>query len=152
LAHDRLVRRRVLAIVTCLLWLAGVELLPALHQAGHADAAPHTHAADGMVITVSFGEPAHRHDDGVVHRHDDAKVRYGAVKPGRDGTSRLRDQLDHAAGLAHHALALRAEPPPITEPVPVDRLVTFVEPAAVHVLASATVPEAAARGPPAFAS
>ena len=137
--------------MTCLLWLAGVELLPALHQAGHADAAPHTHANDGMVITVSFGDAPHRHDDGSVHRHDDARVRYGAVKPKQDERSRLRDQLDHAGGLAHHAVALRATPPPITSPVPVDRLVTFVEPAAVRVLASATVPEAAARGPPVIA-
>lgn len=145
-------RRRVLAIVACLLWLGGVELLPALHQASHADAAPHTHTADGMVITVSFGEAPHRHDDGSVHRHEDARIRYGRVKPRHDQRSRLRDQLDHAAGLAHHALALRAAAPPVTEPVPVDRLVIFIEPATERLLVSATVPEAAARGPPVIAS
>lgn len=54
------VTRRHLAIVACLLWLAGVELLPAIHQARHDELAPHRHDNGGMVVTVSFGEAPHR--------------------------------------------------------------------------------------------
>ena len=141
-------RRRYLAIVACLLWLAGVELLPALHQGFHAGSAPHTHAANGLVLTVSYGGSVHRHADGVEHSHGEPIAKYGPVVPRHDGKSRLEADSDHAAGLAHHALALIAAPPPITQPVPVDRSIVFVEPASVRALASATVPEAAARGPP----
>jgi hypothetical protein len=148
------VTRRHLAIVACLLWLAGVELLPAIHQARHDELAPHTHDSGGMVVTVSFGEPPHRHVDGTAHVHAPPVVRYSPVRPKHDGKSRIRDAAGggHAAGLAHHAVALLAPPPPILTPLPVDRRPTFDAPVESRVLVSATVPEAAARGPPVCAS
>jgi len=148
------VTRRHLAIVACLLWLAGVELLPAIHQARHDELAPHRHDSGGMVVTVSFGEPAHRHVDGIEHAHAPPIARYAPVRPKHDGKSRLSDGAvgDHAAGLAHHAVALLAPPPPLATPLPVDRRPTFVAPLPTRILISATVPAAAARGPPVRAS
>ncbi|MBA3459540.1 MAG: hypothetical protein H0T46_06240 [Deltaproteobacteria bacterium] len=146
--------RRQLAIIACLLWLVGVELLPAIHQASHDELAPHRHDSGGMVITVSFGAPAHRHVDGVEHEHAAPVVRYAPVRPKHDGKSRMTDGAagDHAAGLAHHAVALLAPPPPMLTPLPVDRRPTSVKPLPIRIPSSATVPEAAARGPPVRAS
>jgi hypothetical protein len=143
-----MVARRRLAIVACLLWLLGVEVLPAVHQGTHASAAPHRHEAGGMVVTVSFDAPSHRHADGSVHAHHGA----APVKHRRDTKSRVTGDGAHADGLAHHATALIAAAPPLTKPLPVDRRPSFVVREQIQILVSSTVPEAAARGPPVRAS
>jgi hypothetical protein len=144
------VTRRRLAIAACLLWLLGVEVLPAVHQATHASLAPHRHDAGGMIVTVTFGEPTHRHADGTIHSHSDAPP---TKRRHRDDRSRVRDDLGHdAAGLAHHATALSAAAPPLTRPLPIDRRPWLVQPRTARVLVSATVPAAAARGPPGWSS
>lgn len=117
-------RRARLAVLACVIWLLGVEVLPALHEATHASAAPHRHIADGLVVTVSFDEPAHRHADGTIHTHT-AQDAPPARKPARDRRSRVRDDVPHAGGLAHHATALIAAAPPLTSPLPVDRRPTL---------------------------
>lgn len=141
-----MVRRR-LALVACVLWLLGVEVLPAVHQGMHASLEPHRHDAGGMIVTVTFDEPAHRHADGSVHAHHGT-----APVTNRDTRNRLRDPSSHAAGLAHHAEALIAVAPPLSAPIPIDRRPTSVVPLPIRILSSATVPEAAARGPPVRAS
>lgn len=144
-------RRARLAVLACLLWVAGVELLPAIHEAMHDALAPHVHDAGGMMVIVSFGEPTHRHADGTVHSADLALP--APVVPHHDGRRRLGDRAPaHEAGLAHHAVALIASAPPPTRPLPIDLQVTQVVPASPCLLVSATIPEAAARGPPANAS
>lgn len=131
--------------MACALWLAGVEVLPAIHEALHDRLAPHTHVG-GSIVTVSFGEPTHLHADGSIH--------YAAAPSGmrtrtsRDGRPRAADASHRADGLAHHAAAIAPVPPPVTRPLPIDRRPSFViiartlEPVARDPLA------ATARGPP----
>jgi hypothetical protein len=92
-------RSRRLGVLCTLLWLLGIELLPAAHLAGHR--ADHTHGADGSIV-ADHEHDATGHD--VLH-HDDLDL---------DHTGRL--VLDHpshaAAGFAHHAIALQTPPPP----------------------------------------
>lgn len=145
--------RRSAAVFACLLWLLGVEVLPNLHLAHHDDT-PHTHAANGMVITVSFeragAEGMHRHADGSIHE-DHAAPASASAKRGRApiDTSITAPLDNHAAsGLAHRALALLDPPPPDVSVDRVDRVATdlVIEPAGrPSVVASTT---ADARGPP----
>ncbi len=137
--------RRRLALVACLLWLAGFEVLPWLHVALHDELAPHVHTADGTIIRVSFaGEVTHRHADGTVHRgpaDDHAKHR----RPPRTSYT-----LDHGAGsLAHHGVAVVPAAAPLHAPLPVVRRPVVVAVAAPIAWVSSSVPLASARGPPA---
>jgi len=146
-------RRRAFAIVTCLLWLVGIEILPNLHLATHDDTT-HTHGPTGMIVTVSFGAPAHAHDDGSIHSHDAAD--HAADLTRQADRERHRDQLaldnpvsTHAAGgLAHHALALHSPPPPLLAPLPVVRLVSSQIALPAGRVGIAFVATADARGPP----
>jgi hypothetical protein len=110
--------RAQLALAACALWLGGVEVLPAVHQAVHDQLAPHRHDG-GSIVTVSFEDTTHRHPDGSIH-YVAPKAR-PAHPPASDGSSHASDRAGHAAGLAHHAAALAPVPPPITRPLPVDR-------------------------------
>jgi hypothetical protein len=133
-------RLRRLAIAATLLWLVGIEVLPNLHVALHDHLAPHRHDAGGMVVTVSYGEVAHVHADGTIHR------------PHRGTPTRDKDalgKLAHGDGIAHHAVAMAPVPPPITEPLPVDRTATFVATTVADHLFSIDPLAASARGPPA---
>ncbi|MEJ7601079.1 MAG: hypothetical protein WKG01_24460 [Kofleriaceae bacterium] len=139
-------RRATFALTACVLWLLGVEVLPNLHLSSHD--ADHTHEPDGTIIRVSFSS-THTHADGTVHGDHDDRER--ARKPRRE----TRDQLaldvpsSHAAsGIAHHALGIHQPPPPVVDPMAVDRLV-WRDPRtpADHALdRTATRPQA--RGPP----
>ncbi|HET9622557.1 MAG TPA: hypothetical protein VFP84_14395 [Kofleriaceae bacterium] len=140
-------RRAKLALIACLLWLAGVEALPAVHEATHAHFAPHRHVA-GSIVVSSFEDTTHRHPDGTIHF-----VAPGAKhKRAADGRAHVRGDLGHADGLAHHAAAIAPAAPPVTKPLPVDRrpivlaVSERVEPVAIDPLA------AVARGPPASSS
>ncbi len=126
-----------LAIVACLIWLAGIEVLPNLHVALHDHLAAHTHADGGIVFTVTYGEQPHVHADGTVHR---------PLPPTRD-----RDAIGNHHGdgsLAHHAAAIAPVVPPSTQPLPVDRRSTFVSIVRSLELVSLDPLAAAARGPP----
>jgi hypothetical protein len=147
--------RARLAVVGCALWLGGVEVMPALHEAMHGQLTPHRHDA-GSIVTVSFEDTTHRHPDGTIHFASaprPARSRH-AGKHGpamRDGRPHASDAAQHADGLAHHAAALAPVPPPVTRPLPVDR-----QPFAVAIVCSielvACDPLAAtARGPPTIA-
>ena len=140
-------RRARLAAVACLLWLLGVEVLPAIHEGTHASTAPHRHDGGGMVVTVSFDEPAHRHADGSVHSHA------ATAKAKRtEGVTRISSELPHGAdGLAHHAAALQQAAPPITEPVSVDLRPTLIAIRATAALVSLDPLAPNARGPPTLA-
>lgn len=143
-------RRARLAVIACLLWLVGVEVLPALHEGTHASTAPHRHDAGGMVVTVSFDEPAHRHADGSVHAHApgaDAKQ-----LPRTEGLTRLSAELPHGAdGLAHHGAALQQPAPPVTEPVAIDLRPTLISISATAEPVSLDPLAPNARGPPTLA-
>ena len=146
-------RRRAFAAITCLLWLLGVEVLPNLHLASH-DASTHEHAPSGMIVTVTFGTATHAHD-GSVHSHDAADRAAELTKA--TAAERSRDELaiddpvstHTATGLAHHATALHAPPPPLLAPLPVVRLVTNVNALPAGRVDVAFVATADARGPPA---
>ena len=133
--------RARLALAACGLWLAGVEVLPALHEAAHDRLAPHHHA-HGAIITVSFEDSTHRHPDGSIHTVVPRAARepapYGPVHatsgPGHageprrtssgdrtDGAAHATSGPEHAGGLAHHAVGLLPPAPPITSPLPIDR-------------------------------
>lgn len=138
-------------MVACLLWLLGVEVLPALHEGTHASTAPHQHDAGGMVVTVSFDEPAHRHADGSVHVHE-AGVSDRTKLRRTEGVTRLSEDLPHGAdGLAHHAAAIHEAAPPVTEPRIVDLRPTIVDLDATAELVSLDPLAANARGPPTLA-
>ena len=143
----RAVRARM-ALAACALWLAGVEALPALHEALHDRLAPHHHAG-GAIVTVSFEDVTHRHPDGTIHFVAPRPHRQRA--PVRDGRPRARDLAGHAAGLAHHAAAIAPAAPPITRPLPVDRQALPVAATAAIELVPRDPLAATARGPPSFA-
>jgi hypothetical protein len=137
-----------MALAACALWLAGVEALPALHEALHAELAPHHHAG-GAIITVSLEETTHRHPDGTIHFVTPRA--HGARKPVHDGRPRVGAPLDvggHAAGLAHHAAAIAPAAPPILHPLPVDRRPLCLLVAVTPVLVTRDPLAATARGPP----
>ena len=140
--------RARMALAACVLWLAGVEALPSLHEALHGLLAPHRHDG-GSIIVVSFEETTHRHPDGTIH-YASPRPRPGH-KPVRDGRSRVTDLAGHAAGLAHHAAAIAPPAAPILHPLPVDRRpsLTAATPARARVLRDPLA--ATARGPPRFA-
>lgn len=104
--------------MACVLWLGGVEALPALHEALHGELAPHRHDS-GSIVTVSFADTTHRHPDGTIHFASAAPRARRARAT--DGQPRATDAGDHAGGLAHHAAALAPAAPPITQPLPIDR-------------------------------
>lgn len=141
--------RARLALAGCALWLVGVEVMPAVHEAMHDHLAPHHHAAES-IVTVSFEDTTHRHPDGTIHyvAHGDRP----AAQPARDRATHDRrvrgDDPGHAAGLAHHAAALAPVPPPITTPLPVDRRPSWVVVAQSLELVTRDPLAATARGPP----
>jgi len=134
-----------MALAACALWLAGVEALPALHEALHAELAPHHHAG-GAIITVSLEDTTHRHPDGTIHFV--APRPHAGRKPVHDGRPRAGDLAGHAAGLAHHAAAIAPAAPPILHPLPVDRRPLCVAAAVTPVLVPRDPLAATARGPP----
>lgn len=140
----RAVRAR-LALAAVALWLAGVEALPALHEALHDRLAPHVHTAGG-IITVSFDDTTHRHPDGTIHFATLRAPRRG--HPVRDGQPHTRDVAQHAAGLAHHAAAIAPAAPPILHPLPVDRRPVPLTVCAGSAITAGPPPVATARGPP----
>jgi hypothetical protein len=145
-------RRRVIATITCLLWLLGIEVLPNLHLASH-DASTHNHTPAGMIVTVTFGTAAHAHD-GSVHSHDAADraaelTRQAAREQHRDELAIDDPVSTHvASGLAHRGLALHAPPPPLLAPLPVVQLVSNVIALPLGRVDVAFVATADARGPP----
>jgi hypothetical protein len=150
--------RARLALVACVLWLLGVEGMPALHQATHDWLAPHRHD-HGSIVTVSFEDTTHRHADGTLHV---AAPPLGtpprAVPPaepdapdGRDGEPTASRGSDHADGLAHHAAALAPPPPLITRPLPIDRRPSSLVVVRTVELVTRDPLAATARGPPTIA-
>jgi hypothetical protein len=140
----RAVRAR-LALAAVALWLAGVEALPALHEALHDRLAPHVHTAGG-IVTVSFEDTTHRHPDGTIHFATPRAPRRG--HPVHDGQPRTRDVDQHAAGLAHHAAAIAPAAPPILHPLPIDRRPLLLALCAGSAIIAGPPPAAIARGPP----
>jgi len=144
-ARARSVRARM-ALAACVLWLAGVEVLPAAHEALHAGLAPHRHDG-GSIVVASFEDTTHRHPDGTIH----FVAPRAARKAGPDGKPRATSAAGHADGLAHHAAALASAAPPITQPLPIDRrpMTLAIEHAVELVTRDPLAPMA--RGPPAVA-
>lgn len=137
-----------MALAACVLWLAGVEALPSLHEVLHAHLAPHRHDG-GSIIVVSFEETTHRHPDGTIHYVSPGHS--AGHKPVRDGRPRVTDLAGHAAGLAHHAAAIAPPAAPILQPLPVDRRPSLVAMVPSVERASCDPLAATARGPPTFA-
>ncbi len=142
--HTRSTRARM-ALAACVLWLVGVEVMPALHEAMHGQLAPHRHD-NGSIVTVSFEDTTHRHPDGSIH-FVTPRART-AHKPVRDGRTHATDGTPHADGLAHHAAALLPPPPPITKPLPIDRRPSSLAIARSALLITGDPLAATARGPP----
>jgi hypothetical protein len=137
-----------MALTACVIWLAGVEALPAAHEALHAGLAPHRHDG-GSIVVASFEDTTHRHPDGSIH-FVTATPR-PARKAARDGRPHVSNGAGHADGLAHHAAALAPAAPPVTQPLPIDRrvLAVAVERSVELVLRDPLAPMA--RGPPSVA-
>lgn len=150
----RVTRARI-ALVACVLWLGGVELLPALHEGLHARLAPHRHDG-GSIVVASFEDTTHRHPDGSIHFVAPSTKLSGkrTKRPARDGLARVADAAarDHAGGLAHHAAALAPAAAPRLEPLPFVRFATALVQPRRRVWVSIDPLAATARGPPAIAS
>ncbi|HUQ06474.1 MAG TPA: hypothetical protein VM261_28420 [Kofleriaceae bacterium] len=147
-------RRRRLAVMACLVWLLGVEVLPDAHLATHAWLPAHKHDGDAPVstelaVTVhadSTAAWAHAHD-GMLHQHGAARH----ADRDRDGIGRSEPAPAPGHGqhsLAHHALALAAPAPAIAHSLPVEHVVVPVHHVVTQLVAIAPPPDAAARAPP----
>jgi hypothetical protein len=131
-------RQRRLAVVACLLWLLGHQVLPDLHLATHAWLAPHQHEGDAprRVLTVTFASggratpspAAHRHG-AVEHRHavrtavprvaaEVVAARAEAAIGEPIEPSSLPDLGHGARSLAHRTIAIAAPAPAVVAPVP----------------------------------
>lgn len=139
-----------------MLWVVGFELVPLVHVAVHAYLAPHRHEG-GVIVAVDtedrdaevdeHGEPVVTAALAVPAVPDDAPA---PTRHAPDPHARLARALGHAHGsLAHHDLAVTAPAVPMHAPLPVDRKPSPVAMVSVATPASASVPSAAARGPPA---
>lgn len=142
MSYQQQMRNRAIAIATSILWMLAIEVLPGLHLATHR--ADHTHAGPTVIVTyhVEGLEPAH--DESVFHIHQ------RTAKPhALDGERTISHHLPHAAdGVAHHALAILAAPPPITEPVPVALVAIAHEYARANEYERSIEIRPTARGPP----
>ncbi|HEX4417460.1 MAG TPA: hypothetical protein VH165_06145 [Kofleriaceae bacterium] len=139
--------RARLAVAACLLWLIGVEALPALHEALHDQLAPHRHDG-GSIVVASFEDSTHRHPDGTIHFvAPHAHADHSRRRPD-DGRAHATGPAGHAAGLAHHAAALAPTAPPVTWPLPIDRRAILVAVARSVELVAIDPLAATARGPP----
>jgi hypothetical protein len=134
-----------MALAACLLWLSGVEVLPAIHEGMHDRIAPHRHD-NGSIVVVSFEDTTHRHPDGSIHFV--APRSRTAAKLSRDSRTGAADATHHADGLAHHAAALAPTPPPITRPLPIDRRPSALALERSVELVACDAVAATARGPP----
>jgi hypothetical protein len=154
-------QRRWLAATACLLWLLGVEVLPNLHLAFHAD--DHTHEADGTIVVVTTHEAEHAAAHAAERDHDhlhglavDLDVDDGAARARRDRTDgpatiELAPSAHAAAGALHHALALHRPPPPLVEPLAVVRAEWQIEHRPAGRIHDVLRARPNARGPPASA-
>jgi hypothetical protein len=100
-------RRRWFAATACVLWLLGVEVLPDLHLAFHAD--DHTHGPDGTIVHV-----------GAHHDHAAAHARHGhghGREHGHDHGHRHDHGHDHGHGVPEALAALPADAPPADDPL-----------------------------------
>jgi len=140
--------RARLALVACALWLTGVEVMPALHEAMHGRLATHRHDS-GSIVTVSFEDTTHRHPDGTIHFVAPNRASRQAAHDGNPHATAARRAAGHADGLAHHAAALMPAAPPVTQPLPTDRRPTRLAIACAVELVAGDPLAAAARGPPA---
>src|SRR5438067_932657 len=130
-------QRRMVAAAACLLWLLGVEALPAVHMATHDG--HHTHAADGSIVAT---DDDHDHDA----PDDDF---YGIDQRSRATPITAFDHPEHAHaanGLAHHAVALQQPAPPLLAPLPIAPPALPVVFAILDQIASAHVARPTARG------
>lgn len=149
--------RATAAVVACLVWLVGVELLPGAHLASHGHLGAHDHghrhgapaASDALVVRVhtDAARAVHSHE-GVLHRHDDRPIGGGDLtgSHAEGAPPAAPGHGDHS--LAHRALALATPPPALLHPLPVDRQVRPVTHQVARLTASAPPPAPAARGPP----
>jgi hypothetical protein len=140
--------RARLALAACVLWLLGVEVLPAVHEALHDRLAPHRHDG-GSIVVASFEDTTHRHPDGSIH-FVAARAR-GTGKASRDDRPQVNGSAGHAAGLAHHGAAIAPAAPPVTQPLPIDRRPTSVVATRTIELIAIDPLAATARGPPTLA-
>lgn len=144
--------RAQIALVACALWVLGFELVPLVHVALHEYLAPHRHEG-GVIVAIETEDRDAEIDEhaapGLPATRDDT----GTPQPARhapDPHARLARALAHAHGsLAHHDLAVTAPAVPMHAPLPVDRRPSSSAVVVIATPISATVPSAAARGPPA---
>lgn len=131
--------RAHVAMVTLVLWLLGVEVLPALHLASHD--ADHTHEHDGTIAHVPRSHEAE-------HEHGDNR----GARSGSEHSSLAFDDFEEphtAAGIAHHAVAIvEASVPAVAGTVL--PYVTLLQRPTVAVVSSAPSSWFDARGPPAL--
>lgn len=165
-----------MALVACVLWLVGFELLPWLHIATHDHIGAHHHDATGAIIRDDVAHddhdddhdaatdehaPAHDHDhddqdaevdehgNPVAHHHADPHHDAQHHDSQADSEKRVRDAIGHGRhSLAHHDVSTTAPPPVMTKPLPVERRVTFVLAETAIEPFSFSPGRAVARGPP----
>jgi hypothetical protein len=143
-------RQRRLAVLACLLWVLGYEVLPDVHLATHGALAAHRH--DGIFaerparflrVRTASSRPvaAHRHGPGTHTHAADRRLLRGE-------RAEAPDPGHGAHSLAHRTIAIATPAPVITAPLPTswrlwsERVDVVVEASWRPVVA------ASARGPP----
>ena len=135
-------RNSAIALATIVAWLLGVEVLPNLHLAFHAD--DHTHGHGGTILAY-HQRLAHALAHANGEHHDEPR-------DARESKELAFDHAPHghiAGGISHRAIALLDPPPPITTPIALPHADTWQHAAPNERIASTHAARPSARGPPA---
>lgn len=122
-------------MIACLLWVFGIEALPALHLLHHDD--HHTHDASGAI--VDHGD--HTHEQLAAVTSDDHDRDHGQL-----AIDHPVDSGHQAGGVAHHAVAMVSPVLPAVPPVATHLTELAPHVSRISIVAIGTQP--AARGPP----
>ena len=114
-AHVRRSRahQRRLAVVACLLWVLGYEVLPDVHLATHGALAAHRHDAGDRPARFWRVRTAHAP---VAHQHGAATHQHGRAPRGERAAA--PDPGHGAHSLAHRTIAIATPAPVIIAPLP----------------------------------
>jgi hypothetical protein len=137
-------------MAACVLWLLGVEVLPAIHIADHGH--DHDHDAAGTIVRTVGDDGTHVHGSAAHSHRRDVElelVRVGRAKLPTDQLAFTAPEAGHeATGLAHHATALLQPPPPVLAPLPVEPNTWWVVSEPIERLDARHAARPIARGPP----
>lgn len=177
---ERARRRRGLAVLGCLIWIVGFELLPNIHVGLHAHLSEHSHGSGSTARATTFAVQSHRdhrrrgrehshhhgnghgthhgvngaghHDDqsGAPHAHGETSWSQSLVASALPLHSSPLEHGDHS--LAHRDMAATTPLPVMTHPVPTTARLIPRDEVVEQAPRSRRLANPLARGPPYSAS